>query len=723
MNLLEAATILAADNDRGKRVLRSTRQCAIVTVAILAAVAAPNSLAADSGQSSSHIESSKARVSLNFKDVDIRQVAKSIGNLVGKNFVLDPQVQGRVTVESAKPISRDAVYDVFLSVLQVHGFAAVPAGQVTKIIPALKARQVPGVKSTRLGNAPGDAMITKVVPIEHVPAAQLVPVLRPLMSTQANLTAYQPSNVLIISDRVDNVKRLMHIIGQIDKTGSNGVDVISLKYGSADDIVRVLTGLLQGTEAHKSNPVRLAADERTNSILIGGGKSQRLRIKALIAQLDTPRKQGGHTQVVYLHHAKAKNIAKVLKGFVKASAQLKKGKKSSTTGGKATILADKGTNSVVLTAPPKMMRSIKQVIAKLDIRRAEVFVQAIIAELSSDRSAELGITWAADAIQNHGIGGLTNYSGTGTGLAQLAGQAARIGQVGGTSFGGVGGLNGTNNPAGAIPDGLTLGVGRIVSGGFSFAALLRALAGNSETNILSAPSLVTLDNQKAKITVGQQVPFISGSYTNGGFGGGRGGGTNGGLGGGFVNPFQTVNRKQVGITLSITPQISQGDTVNLKIHQTVSSLAGSSHGAVDLITNNREIKTSVVAKSGQIIVLGGLMQNNLRESEQKVPLLGDIPLLGNLFKYRSSSNKKQNLLVFIRPTILRTPKSVSYFTNAKYKFMRNLELSNKNSVSLMPDVERPVLPPFNAIKQAPGPQTPTNSSESEAPDSRSDAGG
>ncbi|HET6654680.1 MAG TPA: type II secretion system secretin GspD [Gammaproteobacteria bacterium] len=692
-------------------------------LAALLALAAPTAIAAasdaDAGTSQ---KASQGQVSLNFKDADIREVAQSIGEIVGKNFILDPQVQGRVTVISSKPIPAAAVYSTFLSVLEVHGFAAVPAGAVTKIIPALKARQVPGVAPSRIGNAPGDAMITQVVSVDHVPAAQLVPVLRPLMSTQAHLAAYQPSNILIISDRVDNVQRLMRIIQRIDTSGTNAVDIIPLHYASATDVVRVLTGLLQGTQQASGNPIRLAADERTNSVLIGGGQSERLRIKALIAQLDTEQKQGGNTQVIYLHYAKAKDLAEVLKGFVDASAKLQQAKSGAAAGastsGEATVIADEGTNSLVVTAPTKMMRSIKQVISQLDIRRAEVFVQAIIAELNSDRSAELGITWAADAIQNHGAAGITNFGGTGAGIAQLAGAAAagRAG-LGGTSFGGAGLGGGASAIAGAIPDGLTLAVGRIVSGGFSFAALLRALAGNSQTNILSAPSLVTLDNQEAKITVGQQVPFKTGSFSGLGGVGGAAGGV-----GGVVNPFTTVNRQQVGITLEITPQINKGDTVSLKIHQTVSSIAGSSSGAVDLITNNREIQTTVIARNGQIIVLGGLMQNNLRESVQKVPLLGDIPLIGNLFKYRSSSNTKQNLLVFIRPTILRTPQSVSYFTNAKYEYLRQLQLSNKSDVSLMPNATRPILPPFNAIQLTPGTETPTNTGANEVKEPPADAG-
>lgn len=668
------------------------------------------------GREAAAAASPQARITLNFKDADIRQVAEDIGAITGKNFVVDPQVQGRVTVISAKPISADAVYSAFLSVLEVHGFAAVPAGSVTKIIPALKARQLPGVTASALNSAPGDAMITEVVEVNNVPAAQLVPVLRPLMSTQAHLAAYQPSNMLIISDRVDNVQRLIRIIRRIDHSGNSAVDVIPLENASATDVVRVVGALLQGAQQNSGNPVRIAADERTNSVLIGGGQSERLRVKALIAQLDTPQKQGGNTQVVYLHYAKAKDIATVLKGFINASEKMQKGKgTTASSSNAANVIADEGTNSVVVTAPPKLMKSIHDVIDKLDIRRAEVFVQAIIAELNSDRSAELGITWAADAVANHGTAALTNFSGEGTGLAQIGGALA--GGNLGSSFNSSSGST-TSGAAAAlanVPNGLTLGVGRIISGGFSFAALLRALAGDSQTNILSAPSLVTLDNEKAKIEVGQQVPFLTGSFT------GTGGA--GGINNGLVNPFQTIQRQQVGITLEITPQINRGDSVKLKIDQKVSNIAPSSHGAVDLITNNREISTNVIAKNGQIIVLGGLMQNQLNESEQKVPLLGDIPLLGNLFRYRKSSNTKQNLLVFIRPSILRDQKSVAYYTNDKYQFMRKLESSNKEKVLLMPDVKRPILPPFQSVQKRPSGETPTNSEPRKPGDDSGGAGG
>ncbi|HET7673893.1 MAG TPA: secretin N-terminal domain-containing protein, partial [Gammaproteobacteria bacterium] len=460
-------------------------KCQWVIAAVLGAVLCTNAVAADAAKSQAKTSakapttSAQATITLNFKDADIRQVAEDIGAITGRNFILDPQVQGRVTVISAKPISADAVYSAFLSVLEVHGFAAVPSGSVTKIIPALKAREEPGVGSSELGSAPGDAMITEVVEVHDVPAAQLVPVLRPLMSTQAHLAAYQPSNMLILSDRVDNVQRLIRIIHKIDQSGSNSaVDVIPLENASATDVVRVIGALLQGAQQNSGNPVRVAADERTNSVLIGGGQAERLRVKALIAQLDTPQKQGGNTQVIYLHYAKAVDIAKILQSYVTASEKAAPGGKGapSANGTATDVIADEGTNSIVVTAPPKTMRSIRDIIDKLDIRRAEVFVQAIIAELNSDRSAELGITWAADAVGNHGTAGLTNFSGTGTGIAQIGGALA--GGAAGTGFGTGTAVSGTAAALASVPDGLTLGVGKIVSGGFSFAALLRALAGD-----------------------------------------------------------------------------------------------------------------------------------------------------------------------------------------------------------------------------------------------------
>ncbi|MGH8378807.1 MAG: type II secretion system secretin GspD, partial [Gammaproteobacteria bacterium] len=562
-------------------------------------------------------------ITLNFKDADIREVAATIGQITHKDFIIDPRVQGRVTVISSKPISADAVYAAFLSVLQVHGLAAVPAGAMTKIVPALEARQMPG--STFGRGTPGDAIVTEVVQINNVSAAQLVPVLRPLMSTEAQLAAYPPSNMLIISDRASNVTRLLDIIQRIDQPTSSEVEVIPLQNASASDVVQVLNSLLQGQQGMEAGPpLKLVADSRTNSILVGGDKSDRLRIRALIARLDTPS-ETGNTQVIYLRYAKAKDVADELKSYVQ-DMQKQTGPNPTAGGGgqqNVSLIPDDRTNSLVITAPPKIMRAVQDVIAKLDIRRAQVLLQTIEAELTSDQSAQLGITWATLSA-NTGAG-ITDFSNTGPSIGGIAQQllAARAGAGTGSSLGTTGSTGIT------LPQGLTLGVGKIVSGGFSFAALINALAGNSDTNILSTPSIVTLDNQEADIKVAQQVPFVTGQYTNT-----SGTGT---AGTPVINPFQTVQRQDVGLELKITPQINEGNSVLLKIDQTISNLTGTSIGGQP-VTNTREIKTSVMAQDREIVVLGGLIENNLIESEQHVPVLGSIPLLGNLFKYRSTTN-------------------------------------------------------------------------------------
>ncbi|HEV2112034.1 MAG TPA: secretin N-terminal domain-containing protein, partial [Gammaproteobacteria bacterium] len=411
---------------------------------------------------------------------------------------------------------------------------------------------------------------------------------------------------------------------------------------------------------------------------------------------DMPQ-ETGNTQVIYLSYAKAKDISEELKGYV-GDLQKQSGTKAPGAGAAAqdvSVIPDERTNSLVITAPPKIMRSIEDVIGKLDIRRAQVLVQAIEAELTSDKSAELGVTWVADAANNGGVA-LTDFSNTGAGIVGV-GQAA----LAASSSGGTTGFT--------APQGLTLGVGKIASGGFSIAALIRALSGDGETNILSTPSVVTLDNQEATIKVTQKVPFVTGQYT------GATTGSSGATGSAVINPFQTVNREDVGITLKITPQINEGDSVQLKIDQNVSNLTATSIGGQP-VTDEREITTNILAKTGEIVVLGGLIDNDLTESEQQVPVLGSIPLIGNLFKYRSTSNTKRNLMVFIQPSILRDSTTARSYTSDRYDYFRNLQLKNRSPVELMPGEQRPLLEEFQDMnKTAPAPTTVFPPASSPAP--------
>ena len=620
-------------------------------------------------------------ITLNFKDADIREVAATIGQITHKNFIIDPRVQGRVTVVSSRPVSADAVYATFLSVLEVHGLAAAPAGDMIKIVPSLEARQMPGPPYN--SSTPGDAVVTEVVQITNVSATQLVPVLRPLMSTEAQLAAYPQSNVLIVSDRASNVTRLLDIIQRIDQATDSEVEVIPLQNAPANDMVQVLNSLMQAdASGQNGSPLKLVADERTNSILMSGDKGSRLRVRALIAHLDMPQ-ESGNTQVVYLSYAKAKDISDELKGYVTDLQKQSAGKGAPAAGGGAnsdvSVIPDERTNALIITAPPKMMRSIQDVIGKLDIRRAQVLVQAIEAELTSDKSAELGVTWVADAANNGGVG-LTDFSNTGASILGV-GQAALAASNSSS--------NGSSVTGFTAPQGLTLGVGKITSGGFSFAALIRALSGDGETNILSTPSVVTQDNQEATIKVTQKVPFVTGQYT------GATTGASSSTGSAVINPFQTVDREDVGITLKITPQINEGDSVQMKIDQSVSNLTATSIGGQP-VTDERQITTNILAKSGEIVVLGGLIDNALTESEQQVPVLGSIPLIGNLFKYRSTSNTKRNLMVFIQPTILRDSQTTQQYTKDRYNYFRNTQLQDRSPVQLMPGDQRPLLDELKA---------------------------
>ncbi len=618
-----------------------------------------------------------SQITLNLKDADIRQVARLVSSITGKNFIVDPRANGHVTVISAKPISADALFSVFLSVLQVHGLTAQPAGYNTwKIVPAVEGRQMPGYNSSELGKAPGAAMITEVVQLKNVQVSQLVAALRPLMSSTAQLAAYAAANMLIISGRAGNVRRIISLVHSLDKPLGSQFELIKLQYADAANMAQVLTGMLQNSSAQGQIPLKIAADPRSNSILVTGSPAERLQVRALVEQLDQPGQRTGNTQVIYLHYAQAEDLAKILQGYVKSKEQANSGAKG---GNKPVIniVADKNINAIIATAPPKTMSEINQIIKDLDVRRAQVLVQGIIAELSNTEAAQLGISWAA---VSSNAAALTNFPNGIVNVAQQVKGAGAAKKLTGTGIGKRGLGTGLS-----IPGGLLFGVGRIVKNGTSFVALLNALSSNSSTNILSTPSLVSLDNEKSSLISGQKVGLVNGQYTNT-----TGVNTSGTA---FINPFQTVNRQQLGITLDITPQINYaGDTVTLKIDVKDSTLGTIQTGTSGASTNNREIKTTVIAKNKQILVLGGLIDTELQQSKQKVPILGDIPLLGNLFRYRTSKKIRQNLMIFLRPVIIRNAANATAVTRPRYNQIRRLELGRGTKVPLLPGVKPPVLP-------------------------------
>jgi general secretion pathway protein D len=615
-------------------------------------------------------------ITLNLKDADIRTLIETVSEATGRNFVIDPRVKAKVTVVSSRPMNKADLYQVFLSILQVHGYSAVQVGDVTKIVPDVNAKQgpVPVTEPAHPGN--GDELVTRVIKVENVPAAQLVPILRPLIPQQGHLAAYAASNNLVVSDRAGNVERIIKIIKRIDVPDSQEIEVIPLEHASAAEVVRIITALNQKDAKRAKVPGQpiLAADERTNSVLLGGDRTARLRIRGLIAHLDTPLEGGGNTQVVFLKFADAEELAPVLLGVAQqqAEAATKPAAAQATTttkkaGQEIDIQADPRNNALIITASPAQFNRLRSVIQQLDIRRSQVLVESIIAEVNTDLSKDLGVEFAVIPTEEGGASpAAVSNAGSGTGgLVDIANSI----------------IGGGNNPF-SLAAGLFVGAADL-SGSTRWAILVRALAGDAATNILSTPTLVTMDNEEAQIVVGQNVPFITGSFTQ--------------TGTDATNPFQTIERQDVGLTLNITPQINEGDTIKLTIEQETSSLSASAAtlAASDLITNKRQIKTSVLVEDDQILVLGGLIQDEFQDTVQKTPVLGDIPILGRLFRFDSTKKTKQNLMVFIHPVILQDEAIANAYTNRKYGYLRaqQLEADMQNrgliseGVTRLPDLD------------------------------------
>ncbi len=638
---------------------------------------------------------------LNLKDADIQALIATVSEITGRNFIVAPNVQGKVTVVSAKPMKPDEIYDVFLSVLRVHGYAAVSAGSMVKIVPEALAQPEAGTA------APGsaDEVVTQIVPVRHVSAAELVAILRPLLPQGAQVVAHDGSNALIVSDRASSVARLAGIVARIDTTADAEIEVIPLQHANAAELARTLSLLADDKTAQATGEnARVLADERTNSILLAGGKSGRLRMRALITHLDTPLDNGGATNVIYLRYAKAKDLVPILQGVAaslgegsapRAQAASPGGAAAATAPAGTTIQAHEETNALVVSAPPAVFRSIESVVRALDVRRAQVLIEAIVAEVADEAAREIGIQWQAPFKQNadgsfdHGVVGGTNFTGT-NGQGNI--------------------LNAGSNPL-SLGGGLNLGYvsGTVTLPGsdtplLQIGALLRALQGDGRSNILSTPSVLTLDNQQAVIKVAQEVPFLTGQYTNTSTNGGSNQPT---------NPFQTIERKDVGLTLKVTPHVNEGDSVRLDLHQEVSSLAPSVQGAVDLVTNKREIETSVLVADDATLVLGGLIDQNVKDTVQKVPALGDIPLLGNLFRYRNNNRSKRDLMVFLHPKILRDAASEAALSNEKYNYMRTRQLDMRQTRELLtPKAQQPLLPETHDFLADPkGPARPARAGD------------
>ena len=619
---------------------------------------------------------------LNLKDADIRVLVATVSEITGRNFIIDPRVEGKVNVVSTQPMDADQVYAVFESVLRVHGYAAVTSGTMVKIVPEVIANQD---GSTLEGGAGPDTIVTRVIPLRHVAAAELIPILRPLVPQQGNLAAHQGSNALIVSDRAGNLARIEALIRRIDTASDTAVEMIPLEHADAAEVARTLTLLTEDkTAALTGVQPRIFADARTNSILLSGDPSTRLRMRALVSHLDTPLESGESTQVIYVRYGKAEELVPVLEATAATLTEQGAGKDAPKT---ATIQAHAETNALVVTADPAVFRALASIVRQLDVRRAQILIEGVIVEVGDEFATEIGVQWQSTNLEADADGNITNSGFLGgtnfPGLIQpgIVGLAANPGAVGGgLNIGYVGGtitLPGSDTPI------LQIG------------ALVTALKQDGGTNILSQPSIVTLDHQEAQIKVGQQVPFVTGQYTNTGGGSSQ-----------PENPFQTINREDVGLTLKVTPHVNEGDSVRLDISQQISSLAPNPAGAVDLVTNNREIDTSVMVSDGAMLVLGGLISDEVRETIRKVPALGDIPVLGNLFRYRREDHSKRNLMVFLKPSILRDEALESAISSDKYNFIRARQLEKRTKPGyVLPDNSQPLLPeiPWAAPLRLPEP--------------------
>jgi general secretion pathway protein D len=579
--------------------------------------------------------------SLNLQDADIRLLIETVSDITKKNFIIDPQIQAKVTVISGRPVHKDEIYDIFLTVLNVHGLAAINDGYSIKIIPESDIGGVIG----ELNQANGSDFVTRIVPLKHVPAQDLLTMLKSI-NKKANVIAHKESNLLIISDRAKNVERMLAIINRIDKKSDSSIDMISLQHANATEVAQTIESLLDTGTAALGSKTKIVADERTNSVIINAPPALKIRIHTLIAQLDSPLETNTQSQVIKLKYSEAESLVSILETLANKSQVNANGEKSSEQN--ATIQAHKETNSLVINASPTVFKNLQSAISQLDVPRPQVLVEAIIAEITVDHSKEAGFQWQ----------GLLNQLNGGEGL------------VGGTNYGIIGNILSPNTAGGLVNNGVNVGYVHLDGDGNpQIGALLSALAQNSNNNILSTPSLVTLNNKEASLSVGQEVPFLTGQFTNTGA-------TNG-----STNPFSTIQRKDIGISLTVTPHIYEGNQIVLDIAQEVSSLAQSAT-TIDVITNKRTLTTSVMVPNDGVIVLGGLIDDSIEETIKKVPLLGDIPVIRNLFRHKKKTRVKRNLMIFIHPKILDSSNQAEV-TNKLYNDIRSQQLDKINTTDFI----------------------------------------
>ncbi|MEQ1813621.1 MAG: type II secretion system secretin GspD [Candidatus Nitrotoga sp.] len=651
--------------------------CGVLWQLQIGAAAPPDKVSAGAPASNKQVPDGK--VSLNFVNADIDEVVRAISQITSRNFLIDPRVKGTINIVSSTPIPAHLAYDIFLSALRLQGFAAVESGGITKVMPEAEAKlHITNVDDT----TKGDKLVTRVYALKYESAAQMVPILRPLIAPNNVVMAYPNSNVLVVTDYASNLKRVEQIIKSIDQASTEGPIIIPLKRASAIEMAQIITRLMMDGGAAAADPSTrfvLGADTRTNSLLLRTDNPSRVtRVRDLAERLDIDTGRPGNMNVVYLKNADAVKLAQTLRAVVSGDASsstlpaggVAAGIAATGAGavGGGMIQADSASNALIITAPAAVYNNLRAVVELLDVRRAQVFVEALIVEVTADKAAEFGIQWQD----------LTGLNGTGSQV------------IGGTNFGAAGVAGGniisaSGNIASSVSKGLNIGIvnGTTTLPGvgtvLNLGVLARALETDANANILSTPNLLTLDNEEAKILIGQNVPFITGSQLTTGAN---------------ANPFQTIERKDVGLTLRIKPQISEGGTVKLQIFQEVSNV-DSLTNAAGVITNKRSLESTVLVNDGQIIALGGLIQDSVKDSTEKVPFLGDIPFLGALFRYEKRQHNKTNLMVFIRPYVLRTASASQGLTQERYEYLLGeQERGRVSGHAILPDMPAPTMPPL-----------------------------
>jgi general secretion pathway protein D len=647
-----------------------------------------------------------SEASLNFVGVDIDTVIKAVGHYTGIEFIIDPRVRGTMNLVSDRPVSKSQSFQLLTTALRMHGYAVVVGENgLTKVVPEADAKLQAGLASA--DGIRGDQLATQIFRLNYESSVSMVNVLKPLISANNTISANPGNNSLVITDYADNLRRLRKIIAILDTPPNAETDVVQIRHAVAGDVAAMANRMLETEQGGDGPRVVLFPDARTNSVFIRAPSPSRAALaKSLIAKLDQPTAQDGNFHIVELQNADAVKLAQTLRTLVSAdmSAALPAGTQqqaqprqggpaagaqaasataaapqasaSAPGGPTAFIQADPATNTLIIVASDPVYRNLRAVIDRLDARRSQVYVESLIVEVSAETAADLGVQWvgvSGDSTSRYRAGALTSFGSGGNNLINLAAGAA------------------SGDGLDLLPgNGLSFGVVRQSNGRITLGALARALETQSGANILSMPNLITLDNEEARMIVGKNVPLITGQYATNASGGASG-----------VNPFQTIERKDIGLSLRIRPQISQGGSVKMAIYQETSDVL--TEGVSGITTSKRAIDTNVLVNDGQIVVLGGLIEDSMQDGKEKVPGLGDIPVLGNLFKYQSRKHAKTNLLVFLRPTVVRSNDDSVILSGDRYNYMRNARAdAQRQSASLLPRVDMPELPPLQEGRPSAG---------------------